>query len=60
MAELVRGRDAVAERITRATDQGQPVIAGGVETPEQRDELAALGCVLVSGHLIGRPEPGLA
>ena len=33
------------------------VIAEGVETPEQRDALFALGCRYFQGYLFGRPLP---
>ena len=33
------------------------VVAEGVETPEQRDFLAAHGCQVLQGYLLGRPVP---
>lgn len=33
------------------------VVAEGVETPEQRDFLAGLGCGLLQGYLTGAPQP---
>jgi diguanylate cyclase (GGDEF)-like protein len=39
---------------------GQRVVAEGVETAEQRDWLAALGCDMVQGWLYGAPRPGPA
>jgi EAL domain-containing protein (putative c-di-GMP-specific phosphodiesterase class I) len=31
------------------------VIAEGIETPTQRSALAAMGCVMGQGYLLGRP-----
>ncbi len=39
---------------------GLDVIAEGVETEDQRDALAALGCVQYQGYLFGRPAPASA
>ncbi len=36
------------------------VIAEGVETPEQRDMLASVGCLHWQGYLFGRPAPASA
>jgi EAL domain-containing protein (putative c-di-GMP-specific phosphodiesterase class I) len=35
---------------------GLDVVAEGVETPEQRDLLERLGCDVLQGYLIGRPD----
>ena len=46
---LVRGVVALAREL------GIDVVAEGVETVEQLDELSAAGCRLVQGYLLGRP-----
>ena len=49
--------DTIAHSIVSLADAlGVEVIAEGVETPEQRDRLAELGCQLYQGYLFGRPE----
>ena len=39
-------------------DLGILVVAEGVESPAERDVLAAVGCPLLQGYLFGRPQPG--
>jgi diguanylate cyclase (GGDEF)-like protein len=56
MGELERDPDALAEVVRGAQARGQRVLAGGVETDQQREALRALGCHLLSGHLIGEPK----
>jgi len=56
------GHDAAGERITEsiiamAHALNMEVIAEGVETTEQRDWLAALGCEYAQGYLFSRPRP---
>ncbi|WP_432519973.1 putative bifunctional diguanylate cyclase/phosphodiesterase [Kineococcus sp. SYSU DK006] len=56
------GRDARAEAIATSTvwlahRLGLRVVAEGIETPAAREHLAALGCDLGQGHLLGRPVP---
>jgi EAL domain-containing protein (putative c-di-GMP-specific phosphodiesterase class I) len=56
------GVDAAAETLIRALvrigqDLGIPVAADGIERAEQRDLLAAMGCVLGMGPLIAGPVP---
>jgi EAL domain-containing protein (putative c-di-GMP-specific phosphodiesterase class I)/CheY-like chemotaxis protein len=62
---LVRGIDTDSRRqnIVRAMrglcgDLGILVVAEGVETPAERDTLAALGCDLLQGYLFARPQRG--
>ena len=59
-AALDREADAVGAIVGTARARGQRVLAGGVETDEQRRALVDLGCERLSGHLIGEPqaEPG--
>lgn len=56
------GVDAAAETLIRALvrigkDLGIPVAADGIERAEQRDLLAAMGCVLGMGTFVGGPVP---
>jgi EAL domain-containing protein (putative c-di-GMP-specific phosphodiesterase class I) len=62
---LVRGIDGDPRRqhIVRSMkglcdDLSMQTVAEGVETPAERDMLAALGCHLQQGYLFGRPERG--
>lgn len=43
--------------IGMANNLGMEVIAEGVETQEQRDFLARMGCMLYQGYLFGKPVP---
>lgn len=59
------GRSAKSEALIRATvgmarGMGFGVVAEGIETPAQRDFLAALGCDTMQGWLFGRPCPASA
>lgn len=47
----------VAGIIALARGLNAEVIAEGIETPEQREMIADLGCRLVQGYLFGRPMP---
>jgi diguanylate cyclase (GGDEF)-like protein/PAS domain S-box-containing protein len=52
------GADAVSKTVVKlALDLGLSVIAEGVETEEQRDLLAGMGCGLAQGWLFGRAVP---
>lgn len=56
------GRDPAGERITEsiialAHALGIPVVAEGVETPEQLDRLEALRCDFAQGYLFSPPVP---
>jgi EAL domain-containing protein (putative c-di-GMP-specific phosphodiesterase class I) len=60
---LVRGvdHDPMKEKLVRAMtalckDLGMTVVAEGVETIAERDKLVELGCDLLQGYLLGRPE----
>jgi EAL domain-containing protein (putative c-di-GMP-specific phosphodiesterase class I) len=60
---LVRGihadsrRHSIVRSMTRLCDElGIAVIAEGVETVQERDALAELGCDLLQGYLFGRPQ----
>ena len=56
---LTDANDASIARtiVTLAQSLDLSVIAEGVETPEQRDMLASLGCHTWQGYLFGRPGP---
>ncbi len=60
--ELVRALGSAEEPVVRAVmgmahELGRTVIAEGVETQAERDRLVELGCALIQGFLVGRPEP---
>ncbi|MBU1229101.1 MAG: EAL domain-containing protein [Proteobacteria bacterium] len=43
--------------VSLAAGMGMDVVAEGVETREQRDQLLALGCTLGQGHFFAEPQP---
>ena len=43
--------------VSMAHNLGLQLVAEGVETPEQRDRLAELGCEIGQGYFFGRPVP---
>ena len=60
---LVRGvdREPVKRRLiesitTLCKDMGVLVVAEGIETPAEREAISGLGCDLLQGFLIGRPQ----
>jgi EAL domain-containing protein (putative c-di-GMP-specific phosphodiesterase class I)/CheY-like chemotaxis protein len=64
--ELVRGiqhdsmqRTLVSTMIRLCEDLGIQIIVEGVETKEERDVLADLGCDLMQGYFFARPQEGL-
>ncbi len=58
-ALLTTPNDAAVARSTIALGHslGMTVVAEGVETAEQRNALAALGCDIFQGYFYGRPAP---
>ncbi|MCL4818699.1 MAG: EAL domain-containing protein [Vicinamibacteria bacterium] len=61
---IVRGidADAMKARLVRSMtglcrELGIQVVAEGVETAGERDEVTRLGCDLIQGFLLGRPQP---
>ncbi|SDP61797.1 EAL domain, c-di-GMP-specific phosphodiesterase class I (or its enzymatically inactive variant) [Klenkia soli] len=53
-----RNRRAIARAlIAYAGETGATLVAEGIETPAERDQLLALGAPLGQGYLLGRPQP---
>jgi diguanylate cyclase (GGDEF)-like protein len=56
-----RGSEALIEAIVNlARGLNMTVVAEGVETEAQWDELVKMGCRQFQGHLLGRPQPAAA
>lgn len=55
--ERVRSRVILNSVISMAKNLGMSVIAEGVETAEQRDFLAEMGCDIFQGYYFSRPVP---
>ncbi|WP_310596156.1 EAL domain-containing protein, partial [Sphingomonas sp.] len=55
VGETARHRGVVRAVMTLARSLALPVIAEGVETPAQRDQLAAEGCAVYQGFLLAPP-----
>lgn len=53
-------RRLIAAMSSLCRDMGMLVVAEGVETAEERDALAGIGCDLMQGYLFGKPEPRFA
>jgi EAL domain-containing protein (putative c-di-GMP-specific phosphodiesterase class I)/CheY-like chemotaxis protein len=51
-----RRRALIRYLIQASRDLGALVVAEGVEVPEERNALVELGCDLLQGYLLGRPE----
>ncbi|MGD9701935.1 MAG: EAL domain-containing protein [Acidimicrobiia bacterium] len=56
IGQTVEGSSMVAAIVQLAHAVGCQVVAEGVETMEQYDALAALGCDIAQGYIIGYPE----
>lgn len=58
--DMVENKDAAAivdAILGLGRAMGRPVVAEGVETREQLDQLQRLGCHEVQGYMIGKPRP---
>jgi EAL domain-containing protein (putative c-di-GMP-specific phosphodiesterase class I) len=51
-------RKLVQEMVKRCGDLGMLVVAEGIESPQERDTLAEVGCNLFQGHLFAHPGRG--
>jgi diguanylate cyclase (GGDEF)-like protein len=52
-----KAREVMRGIVTLANAYGLPTVLEGIETPEQAEQLAALGCQYFQGYLFGRPQP---
>ncbi len=57
LAERKVSREIARALVTMATQLDIEVVAKGVETPDQRDALAAMGCPFAQGFLYYKPMP---
>jgi EAL domain-containing protein (putative c-di-GMP-specific phosphodiesterase class I) len=57
IAEEPTKKTLIRTMISMCKELGIQVIAEGIETEEERDELVRAGCDLMQGYLFGRPEP---
>jgi diguanylate cyclase (GGDEF)-like protein len=57
MTEVDDNVSIVSTIISLAHQLELRVVAEGVETPAQRDLLASMGCDIIQGYLISRPQP---
>jgi len=48
-------RKLIQSMVQLCREMGMLVVAEGIETPDERDALAALGCDLMQGYLFARP-----
>jgi diguanylate cyclase (GGDEF)-like protein/PAS domain S-box-containing protein len=56
IAQLDNGSTAIVDAMLRMSRAlGLKVVAEGIETPEQLEQLRALGCRYIQGYLISRP-----
>jgi EAL domain-containing protein (putative c-di-GMP-specific phosphodiesterase class I)/CheY-like chemotaxis protein len=53
----VTKRKVVRSMTALAKDMGMMVVAEGIETADERNVLAELGCDLLQGYYLGRPSP---
>jgi EAL domain-containing protein (putative c-di-GMP-specific phosphodiesterase class I) len=52
-----RKQTLVRTMISMCNELGMDVVAEGIETPQERDAMAAAGCDLMQGYLFARPGP---
>ncbi|HET8848946.1 MAG TPA: EAL domain-containing protein, partial [Marinobacter sp.] len=57
IADQAQSRAIAQTILTLGSNLGLDVVAEGVETPEQRAELVAMGCRIFQGYLFSRPIP---
>lgn len=57
IVENVKNRTILKHTVSMLTELGMETIIEGVETEEQVEVLAELGCDIVQGYFFGKPEP---